>query len=100
MYWPLHTSRGKEYLELSTKNMTQRKGHRSRKCAFWNSYLPNLIGMIFYDSFDEYMMYDDICYKYMYISLQKIVLHLAVKMVSVHWRTVLQLKRLSHAPSL
>ena len=49
MYWPLHTSRGKEYLELSTKNMTQRKGHRSRKCAFWNSYLPNLIGMIFFN---------------------------------------------------
>ena len=47
VYWPLHTSRGKEYLELSTKNMTQRKGHRSRKCAFWNSYLPNLIGMQF-----------------------------------------------------
>ena len=49
VYWPLHTSRGKEYLELSTKNMTQRKGHRSRKCAFWNSYLPNLIGMIFFN---------------------------------------------------
>ena len=49
VYWPLHTSRGKEYLELSTKNMTQRKGHRSRKCAFWNSYLPNLIGMKFFN---------------------------------------------------
>ena len=44
VYWPLHTARNKEYLELSTNNMTQGKGHRSRKCAFWNSYLPSLIG--------------------------------------------------------
>ena len=89
--------------------MTQRKGHRSRKCAFWNSYLPNLIGMIFFN----YMIHviNIIIYTYIYggvipstihiyISLQKIVRHLTAKMVSVHWRTVLQLKRLSHAPSL
>lgn len=46
VYWPLHTARNKEYLELSVSNMTRGKGYRARKCAFWQVYLPNLLGKL------------------------------------------------------
>ena len=43
-YWPIHTERNKEFLMLSTNNLTTGRGHRARKCAFWKHYLPKLLG--------------------------------------------------------
>lgn len=42
-YWPLHSSYNKEYLSLNTYNKTVGHGIRSRKCAFWKTYLPSLL---------------------------------------------------------
>lgn len=41
--WPLHTSQGRQYLELSTNSSTLGRGPRLRQCAFWKKYLPQLI---------------------------------------------------------
>ncbi|XP_074657701.1 acetylcholinesterase-like [Tubulanus polymorphus] len=47
--WPIHSLRGREYLTLNTDTLdspdkSKNIGHgpRSRACAFWNDYLPNL----------------------------------------------------------
>ncbi len=45
VYWPMRSPYQKEYLILRAKNMTADKGYNSRKCAFWDSYLPSLLGM-------------------------------------------------------
>ena len=50
-YWPVHSPIRKEYLTLSPKNKTIGYGLRARKCAFWKTYLPSLLG--------EKMNYDD-----------------------------------------
>merc|ERR1719266_2884831 len=42
-YWPLYSSYNKEYLSLNIHNKTVGHGVRSRKCAFWHSYLPSLL---------------------------------------------------------
>ena len=43
-YWPLHSPMKKEYLRLAVKNKTIGYGLSSRKCAFWKTYLPSLLG--------------------------------------------------------
>ena len=44
-YWPLYSSYNKEYLSLNIHNKTTGHGVRSRKCAFWKTYLPSLLSM-------------------------------------------------------
>ena len=49
--WPLHTPHGREYLELNTKftlpdvdkSEAIGRGPRTRECAFWKHYLPQLV---------------------------------------------------------
>lgn len=48
--WPLHTPKGKEYLELNIKYLNEAdkskavgRGPRTKECAFWKEYLPQLI---------------------------------------------------------
>ena len=48
--WPLHTPKGKEYLELNSKYLHQAdkslavgRGPRAKECAFWTEYLPKLV---------------------------------------------------------
>lgn len=41
--WPIHTSQGRQYLELSTNSSTLGRGPRLRQCAFWKKYLPQLM---------------------------------------------------------
>ncbi|RWS02856.1 Acetylcholinesterase-like protein, partial [Dinothrombium tinctorium] len=43
IYWPEHSRYEREYLTLAPNNSTIGKGPRSRQCAFWLEYLPNLI---------------------------------------------------------
>ena len=43
-YWPVYSRTFKEYLTLNPKNKTRGYGLSSRKCAFWNKYLPSLLG--------------------------------------------------------
>lgn len=52
--WPLHSISHQEYLELNTKYLDSSnkwravgKGPRIRECAFWNTYLPNLLSKVF-----------------------------------------------------
>ena len=42
-YWPIHSSTYREYLEISTTNITMGKGLRAKECAFWSHYLPQLL---------------------------------------------------------
>ena len=42
-YWPIHSSTYREYLELSTVNISMGKGLRAKECVFWSEYLPQLI---------------------------------------------------------
>lgn len=48
--WPLHSPKGKEYLELNSrflgdpdKSKAVGRGPRIRECAFWDVYLPRLL---------------------------------------------------------
>ena len=48
--WPPHTPVGKEYLELNVKFLDESdkstaigRGPRSKECAFWKEYLPQLV---------------------------------------------------------
>ena len=34
----------KEYLNLRAGNLSVGKGYNARKCAFWDSYLPSILG--------------------------------------------------------
>ena len=43
-YWPMHSRTLKEFLSLNPNNKTKGFGLDSRKCAFWNTYLPQLLG--------------------------------------------------------
>jgi len=43
VYWPIHSSTYREYLEISTTNHTTGKGLRAKECAFWTIYLPQLL---------------------------------------------------------
>jgi acetylcholinesterase len=42
-YWPIYSSYDKEFLSLNIYNKSIGNGVRSRKCAFWKSYLPSLL---------------------------------------------------------
>ncbi|XP_054168668.1 acetylcholinesterase-like [Oppia nitens] len=42
-YWPLHTAYGKEYLTLSLNSTEIGRGPRTKQCAFWLKYLPQLM---------------------------------------------------------
>ncbi|CAG2158026.1 unnamed protein product [Oppiella nova] len=42
-YWPLHTPHGKEYLTLAVNSTEIGRGPRTKQCAFWQKYLPQLI---------------------------------------------------------
>ena len=42
-YWPIHSSTYREFLMLSTDNITMGKGLRAKECAFWSFYLPQLL---------------------------------------------------------
>lgn len=42
-YWPLHTAHGKEYLTLATNGSEIGRGPRTKQCAFWQNYLPQLM---------------------------------------------------------
>lgn len=44
VYWPVHSALNREYLTLNLHNKSRGNGFRARKCAFWNYYLPNLLG--------------------------------------------------------
>ena len=48
--WPLHTPKGKEYLEIhprfsheADKSVAVGQGPRAQQCAFWKEYLPHLV---------------------------------------------------------
>ena len=48
--WPMHTPDGKEYLELNSKFLKNAdkseavgRGPRTKECAFWKNYLPQLV---------------------------------------------------------
>lgn len=41
--WPKHTANGKEYMELGINVSRIGHGIRSRQCAFWKEYLPQLM---------------------------------------------------------
>ncbi len=48
--WPLHTPKGKEYLQLHVNYLNQAdkskavgRGLRAKECAFWKEYLPDLV---------------------------------------------------------
>ena len=41
--WPLHTEHGKEYLTLAANGTTVGRGPRTKQCAFWQKYLPQLL---------------------------------------------------------
>ena len=43
-YWPVYSRTFKEYLVLNAANKSKGFGLNSRKCAFWNKYLPSLLG--------------------------------------------------------
>ena len=43
-YWPVRSRYQKEYLRLRAGNLTVGKGYNARKCAFWDSYLPSILG--------------------------------------------------------
>lgn len=42
-FWPQHTSTNKEYLTLNTNTTDVGYGIRTRQCAFWKKYLPQLL---------------------------------------------------------
>ncbi|XP_046823958.1 acetylcholinesterase-like isoform X2 [Vespa crabro] len=42
-HWPTHTAVKKEYLTLDTNNSDVGYGIRTRQCAFWKRYLPQLL---------------------------------------------------------
>ncbi|XP_014229770.1 acetylcholinesterase-like isoform X2 [Trichogramma pretiosum] len=41
--WPVHTAEKKEYLQLDTNTTQIGYGPRSKQCAFWKKYLPQLL---------------------------------------------------------
>ncbi len=43
VYWPVHTPYGKEYLTLAVNSTEIGRGPRTKQCAFWQKYLPQLI---------------------------------------------------------
>ena len=43
-YWPVRSRYQKEYLNLRAGNLSVGKGYNARKCAFWDSYLPSILG--------------------------------------------------------
>ena len=45
LHWPLYTAYRKEYLTFST-NYSIGQGIRTKQCAFWQTYLPQLIDNI------------------------------------------------------
>ncbi|XP_011298021.1 acetylcholinesterase [Fopius arisanus] len=42
-FWPRHTFKDKEYLTLDTNTSDVGYGIRTRQCAFWKKYLPQLL---------------------------------------------------------
>ena len=42
-YWPIYSPTLKEYLVINTGKKGRGMGLNSRKCAFWNNYLPSLL---------------------------------------------------------
>ncbi|XP_057331587.1 acetylcholinesterase-like [Microplitis mediator] len=42
-FWPQHTAKNQEYLTLDTNTTDVGQGIRTRQCAFWKKYLPQLI---------------------------------------------------------
>ena len=43
-YWPVRSRYQKEFLNLRAGNLSVGKGYNARKCAFWDSYLPSILG--------------------------------------------------------
>jgi acetylcholinesterase len=43
IFWPVHTAHGKEYLTLAVNNTEIGRGPRTKQCAFWQKYLPQLM---------------------------------------------------------
>ncbi|XP_015608238.1 acetylcholinesterase [Cephus cinctus] len=43
--WPVHTASNKEYLTLDTNTTEIGQGPRVKQCAFWKTYLPQLLSV-------------------------------------------------------
>lgn len=43
LHWPLYTTHSKEYLTFAVNSTAIGRGIRTKQCAFWQNYLPNLI---------------------------------------------------------
>jgi len=43
IFWPVHTAHGKEYLTLAVNSTEIGRGPRTKQCAFWQKYLPQLM---------------------------------------------------------
>jgi hypothetical protein len=43
VYWPVRSPLRKEFLTLNAANLSVGYGLASRRCAFWNNYLPKLL---------------------------------------------------------
>lgn len=43
LHWPLYTTYKKEYLTFATNTSAIGRGPRTKQCAFWQNYLPQLI---------------------------------------------------------
>lgn len=48
VYWPQHTTYGREFLTLDINSTAIGQGPRLRQCAFWKKYLPQLISTTSY----------------------------------------------------
>lgn len=65
-HWPTHTAAKKEYLTLETNNSDVGYGIRTRQCAFWKRYLPQLLA-------DTCKYIPDIYYYYYYYSISLVM---------------------------